>query len=127
MPAGRPTKYSEEMVENAREYLEGGYKSDGSVIPSECGLALCLGVAKSTVQKWGSEVGKEEFSGILKAIQVKQEGLLLNSGLKGEFNAAITKLVLGKHGYSEKTESETTVNFRGMTDDELWATIRGEM
>ena len=43
--------------------------------------------------------------GILADIQARQQELLLNSGLTGEFNSTITKLVLGKHGYSEKSEN----------------------
>ena len=124
MPAGRPTKYNEGMVESAAAYRDGAYQLDGSVIPSEVGLACHLGVCKATVQTWGAEY--PEFLAILRGIQAKQERLLINNGLAGEFNAAITKLVLGKHGYHERTETDTTVTFKGMSDEDLQAIVRGE-
>jgi len=44
---------------------------------------------------------------------------LLNNGLDGTFNAQITKLVLGKHGYQEQVKADHTVNdYSNMTSDE---------
>ena len=34
--------------------------------------------------------------------------MLANSGLKGDTNASITKLLLTKHGYSDKVENALT-------------------
>ena len=31
---------------------------------------------------------------------------LINSGLAGEFNSAITKLMMANHGYRERTETD---------------------
>ena len=45
-----------------------------------------------------------EFLYILEAIKLEQQKVLLNKGLSGDFNSAITKLVLGKHGYHEKQD-----------------------
>jgi hypothetical protein len=39
-----------------------------------------------------------------------QESKLLNEGLKGNFNATITKLILTKHGYSDRIEQELSGN-----------------
>lgn len=105
MSVGRPTLYSPEMVAKAQEYLDSGYLEDGKVIPSQVGLALYLGVRRQTIDLWADNPEHDEFIGILDAIQAKQHSLLINSGLTGEFNSAITKLVLGKHGYSEKQET----------------------
>jgi len=105
MPAGRPTLYSPEMLAKAKEYLEGGYLANGKVIPSNVGLALHLDVTPQTLDNWAHNPDNLEFLGIMGKIQAKQQELLLNSGLTGEFNSAITKLVLGKHGYSEKSET----------------------
>jgi len=105
MPAGRPTLYSPEMLAKAKEYLEGGYLWNGKVIPSHIGLSLYLGVDSQTLDNWAEKPEHSEFLGILRSIQATQHELLLNSGLKGEFNPAITKLALGKHGYSEKSET----------------------
>lgn len=124
VPAGRPTKYSQEMVEKAQAYLDGEYACDGKVIPSLCGLARYLGIAQSTLDAWGKDPEKAQFSGILSDILAEQQSLLLNNGLKGEFNAAITKLVLGKHGYSDKTDNVHKHQLEDLTDGELDARIR---
>jgi len=105
MPAGRPTKYSPEILAKAKEYLEGGYLTGGKVIPSNVGLALHLRVTPQTLDNWAENPEHSEFLGILTDIQASQHELLINSGLTGDFNSAITKLVLGKHGYSEKSEN----------------------
>ena len=36
--------------------------------------------------------------------------MLLNKGIRGEFNSNITTLVLGKHGYHKKVDTELTGN-----------------
>jgi len=103
-PGGRPTKYCEETIKVAREYLE-NYEKHGDQIPSIAGLAIILGIRRETLHVWAKEEGKEEFSNILGAILAKQENVLINKGLTGDFNSAISKLVLGKHGYHEKVDS----------------------
>jgi len=45
---------------------------------------------------------------MLDNINVKQERVLLANGITGEFNAAITKLVLAKHDYSDKVSQDVT-------------------
>jgi hypothetical protein len=102
---GRPTKYCPEVLQDAQEYLESGYLEDGKVIPSLVGLALYLGVSPQTLDNWAEIPEHSEFLGILTDIKCKQHELLINSGLTGAFNSAIAKLVLGKHGYSEKSET----------------------
>lgn len=103
--AGRPTAYKPEMLEKAKAYIEGGYKDLDQIIPSIAGLAVHLGVAKSTIYKW-CEDKDHPFSDILALSNATQEVTLINGGLSGKLNSTITKLVLGKHGYSEKTETE---------------------
>jgi hypothetical protein len=101
---GRPTVYSDEICRQAWLYLE-DYAKHGHVIPSIVGLADVLKVAESTIYEW-SKKHVEDFSGILPAIKGRQQMVLLNKGLDGTFNAMITKLVLGKHGYHERQETE---------------------
>lgn len=95
----RPTKYSEEMLEKTEEYLESGY----SVIPSVAGLAVYLGVVTKTLYNWSGE--HEEFLHALEQLKDKQHEKLVDCGLVGEFNSTITKLILTKHGYSDRQES----------------------
>lgn len=100
---GRPTKYNQDMLEAARAYLA-NYKEHDHVIPSIAGLATVLHVSRGTLYIWGKEYA--EFLNILDDIQSTQESVLVNNGLRGDFNSAITKLVLGKHGYHEKQEMD---------------------
>ena len=126
MTAGRPTKYNPELVEKAQEYLDrqrgkNAPEANGfrEVIPSACGLALELGVSETTLYRWRDEEDKAEFRDILDGIQFKQKQLLLNHGLSGEFNSAITKLVLGKHGFHEKTETDSTLRLYAQEVDDM--------
>lgn len=101
---GRPSKLAESL-QPAREYLEGGYEIDGAVIPTVAGLACYLGVSRSTVNKWAAEDTAEGgFSDIVEGILSMQEFKLVNGGLKGDYNSTIAKLMLTKHGYSDKAE-----------------------
>lgn len=105
---GRPTDYSEEKLALARMYLEGGWEEQGDVVPQIAGLALAMGVDRSTVYDWAKQEDKMEFSHIFTRIQSLQERGLVNKGLSGDFNPAITKMMLTKHGYSDKQETQLT-------------------
>jgi hypothetical protein len=100
MTAGRPTDYTPELLEKAREYLA----LDHETIPSIAGLALYLGIRRETCHVWAKEDGKEEFSNILEELLAKQENKLVSNGLKGSYNSTITKLILTKHGYTDKQD-----------------------
>lgn len=113
---GRPPKYDDEMLEQAYDYIMGGWKETGQQVPSKVGLALYLGVVSSTVDKWELEgnsgeaehENKVDFSGICKAVMDMQHQCLMNNGLTGLFVAPITKMMLTKHGYSDKVENVNT-------------------
>jgi len=107
VPAGRPTNYTPELVEKAQLYIT-DYHSQGDVIPSEVGLCKYIGISRTCVQRWGTEENKKEFKCILEKINTEQHNVLINKGLAGDFNSAIAKLVLGKHGYHEKQQTELT-------------------
>lgn len=103
---GCPSKLNDELIARAKEYLFGGYSELGDVVPSVAGLSCYLAIARSTTYEYakqGSELGRE-FSDIVEGILSLQENKLINGGLKGEFNSSIAKLMLAKHGYSEKQE-----------------------
>lgn len=114
MKNGRPTIYNDELLDKAESYIE-NFAELGDVIPSIEGLSEYLPVARSTIYEWKDSGGKERFSDILARILTKQARLLMNSGLKGDFNAAITKLALGKHGYSDKLEQDVTSNGKDLS------------
>ena len=102
-PIGRPSKYGE-CLPRAQEYLMGAWRTVGNVVPSRAGLACFLGVNRDTVTEWAKEY--DDFSDIVKGIDTMQEMELSDRGLDGTFNSAITKLMLSKHGYSDKVETD---------------------
>jgi hypothetical protein len=104
---GRPTKLTPEVIELARNYLQTckdeqlGMRVKVS-LPSIAGLARCLNVSRETIYSWqGAEI---EFSDICADVLAEQEKRLTENGLAGTYNPTITKLLLMKHGYTEKTD-----------------------
>ena len=73
-------------------------------MPQIAGMALAMGVERQTLYEWAKDDDKEEFSYIFTRVMALQERGLINNGLKGSFNPAITKMMLTKHGYSDKSE-----------------------
>lgn len=114
MTAGRPTLYTPELVKRARGYLT-SFKDMGDMIPSIAGLACVLGVTRETCHAWARDPKKEEFSDILKELAQRQERELLSGGLSGNFNPTISKLVLARHGYSDRVENDHTSSDGSMT------------
>lgn len=107
MPAGRPTIYSEEIEKDAWDYVhitQDVVRNDVREIniPTIEGLAMHLQVSRSTVYLWQKE--HPEFSDIIELLQQKQAVALVNNGLGGNYNPTIAKVLLTKHGYSDKTE-----------------------
>jgi len=103
---GRPSKLTDEVKKQAENYIAGDWMKLGHVIPSAVGLARCLQVGKRTIYDWADR--DEDFSHMLAELNAEQEFTLLNNGLTGEFNTAITKLVLAKHDYSDKVSQDVT-------------------
>lgn len=105
MPAGAPTAYQgDTTIFMAEKYLE-EFKDNNELIPSIAGLALYLGVSRSTVNLWATQPDKKKFSDTLERIKARQEVLLLSGGLGGTMNSTITKLALANHGYSDKVDN----------------------
>ena len=98
---GRPTHYSDEIVRKAKVYLT-TYQELGDAIPSVAGLSLYLERRRTLLYEWAK--AHEEFADILEQINATQEKVALSNGLKGDFNANIVKLLLGKHGYHDKVD-----------------------
>lgn len=100
---GRPSKLTDELMKKAQDYADFGYEEQGDIVPSVAGLAVYLGIGRSTIYD-----NKDEFSDTLEQIQLKQEQKLINGGLIGSFNATIVKLMLSNHGYSDKQVIDNT-------------------
>jgi len=104
---GRPTLYTNKLVEEAWKYANGGWQEAGDPVPSVAGLACEIGVRRETCHAWAKDQDKE-FSNILGEIAAIQERYLLKGGLHGDFNPSITKMMMTKHGYSDKVEQDHT-------------------
>jgi len=125
----RPTKYNADTLGIAKQYIE-DWESYGDAIPSYARLALVLYVAESTIYYWADMEGNEEFSRTLEILRTKQHMVLANKGLTNEHNPTITKLLLAKHGHSEKTEQKLSgavgmVDLSDKTEAELKEIING--
>ena len=99
---GRPTDYNQEIVDKAWAYVD-GFADHGHAVPSVVGLCKVLNRSRSTVYNW-AEDKDTEFMDILAAIKENQELVTFNKSLTGEYNSSIAKLLLGKHGYSDKSD-----------------------
>lgn len=112
MTAGRPTDYSEEMLTKTREYIDSaedveiGVKHIKVNLPTIEGLALFLGVNKTTIYEW--EQVHEEFSHDTGRLRAKQAKELVNKGLSGDYNPTIAKVLLSRHGYREGIDTDLT-------------------
>lgn len=125
MPVGRPTKYSPDILQQSEEYIDSCEDREEQVVsgqsekftafktrtvvnlPTIEGLALHLKVHRDTIFEWESKY--PDFSDTLNVLRGKQLRVLLNKGLSGDYNPMIAKLVLHKHGYTEKTEISHSV------------------
>lgn len=100
---GAPTKMTEEAMQKAQEYADSAGACAGDVVPSIVGLAVYLGVVTNTLHNWSKD--NPYFLNILEKVKDKQHSALINKGLDGSYNSTITKLILTKHGYSDKVDS----------------------
>ena len=113
-PPWRPSEYSEEKLDLARAYVDGGWEERGDVVPTAVGLALAMEVATATVYNWATPEKPDFLEVFTRVAQIQHQGLV-NRGLIGDFNPAITKMLLTKHGYSDKQEIDHQSSDGSMT------------
>ena len=118
---GRPTKLTRELVVKAEDYADDGWRQGGDAVPSIVALSAFIAVSKRTIHNWKREAERvtssellADFLHTLEGIHCKQHTIVLNSALKGEFNASIAKLLLHNHGYSGKLKTDSTQTHRGI-------------
>lgn len=113
-PGGRPTSYSQEMLDKTIKYIESCNDIDEDKennikrtvnLPSIEGLAYEIKVNKTTIYEW--EKAHEEYSNVIDDLRAKQAKSLLNNGLSGAYNSTIAKVLLTKHGYREGIDATT--------------------
>lgn len=116
---GRPTKLTRELVNKTAQYLNVEIKNGGLYsgdLPTVAGLSIYLGVSRESIYEWQSLDNPlaKEFSDILGELNATQEYKLIGKSLRGEYNSAITKLLLTKHGYTDKVQTDLTTNGKEM-------------
>lgn len=116
----RPTILNKKLVDLADSYIE----VTEDKIPTAAGLSLFIGISRSTLYEWVKVKDNKlnvRLSDIFDDIQATQENKLINNGLSGDFNSTITKLMLTKHGYSDKVDTALTGSGGGAIEvDQHW-------
>ena len=132
--AGRPSKYKVEYNKKVLDYLEKNKDSEKMMVsggskltvklPTIEGFAVYIGVNKTSLFEWKKLY--PIFSNSLELIKSEQMKRLLNSGLSGDYNSTIAKLILSSnHGMREKTEIEHDIKdgfyerFSGVSTEDL--------
>jgi len=100
---GRYLTINDEAKAKATQYLDTGYTDAHEVIPTIVGLAKYLGITRKTIYNWAE--ADQEFLHITERLMGEQELTLINKSLTGDLNTTISKLILGKHGYHDKTDA----------------------
>lgn len=124
MPAGRPTKYTPEIVDEVYKFFDIPLRieqerefpsASGRVVtikeqiandfPSIEAFAAQLYVGKATIYRWAKV--HEEFRDALDWARIQQQKFLLTLGLKNEYAAGMVKFLLINTGdYKDKIEQE---------------------
>lgn len=120
MAGGRPTTWSEELEVKAWEYVNGGWQTQGDAVPMVVGLCAYIGRSQTSVYDWEKHEDKQ-FSDILCQIKEVQHLEVFSKALKGEYNSTMAKLMLTKHGYSDRQDVDVNSNVKitDLTEDEL--------
>jgi hypothetical protein len=106
---GRPSKLTDAVMEKARQYLRDTTSiavQAGGLLPTKERLALTLGVSRQTVDNWKEQ--SPDFLDICNTLDEMQADMLVQNGLVGRYTPAITAIMLSKHGYVRKEESDNT-------------------
>ena len=104
---GAPPKYTEEqIVDITLKYLKDCEKNEE--LPTIAGLAVTAEVGRNVLYRYAKDYN-QVFKNIFERLLSEQERKLVNKGLKGDYNSTIAKLILTKHGYSDKQEIDASV------------------
>lgn len=107
---GRPTKVTPQLIKDAWDYVKLTSEFSYQMLPTIEGLSLAIKVDRTTIYDWENKDVNKDFSNIIKQLRAAQAEKLIQLSLHGKYNPMISKLMLSKHGYVEKTEQDTTVN-----------------
>lgn len=102
---GRPSMYKGDItIALGMRYLASCVDKKGRYVklPKLSELAKVLGVTRETLRVWADE--HPNFSAVTEIIMRDQESALIDNGLNGVYNPALTRLMMAKHGYRETAE-----------------------
>ena len=114
---GRPREYDPAYhLTQTRLYLDGGIREIEMYstvekkymrvkLPQVAGLASFLKIGRNTIYEWMKVY--PDFRDTIEQLLILQEEMLIEYGLNNQFNSTITKLLLGTHGYKDKTDVTT--------------------
>lgn len=115
---GRPTKFVPEMVEWVEEYIgdcSGIDLGDVLRIPTIEGLARVLKIDTDTINDWVKHDDKKEFSVAIKKLKEAQKEKLMQLGLQGKYNPAMSIFLLkANHGMIETEKKQIEVSGMGI-------------
>ena len=109
------TTLNEDVLKKAQSFLDGEWKDYMDLFPTIEALSIHLDKSKKTIERWAysthdHEIKKDErhakFAEIVDRIRALQALKLIKNGLNNSYNPFIAKLLLTKHGYSDKIETE---------------------
>lgn len=112
---GRPTKLTRKTREKAKAYLNWAreqaqnYKNTGKqppIVPMKEDFVLACGISTTRLYEWIKF--DDKFREMFDELSAIQAFIVGNGSLNGQYNAPIAKLLLAKHGYVEKTETDLT-------------------
>jgi len=120
MPAGRPTKYNDDMLAQAQQYLQ--YCIDvPSAVPYGEELAIKLGIDDETILEWAKI--HPEFSATVKGVKRLQRQRLQGLGLHNRVNPTMAIFLLkANHGFVDIQRQEVTGKDGGPVDQNLSVT-----
>lgn len=98
--------YNSEHLRKALEYVD-NWKEHGA-IPQIARLALHIGISKQTLYVWEKMPECSDLADVCARVRLMQEGSLIDGGLTRTYDSSLSKLMLMKHGYTDKQEIDHT-------------------
>lgn len=99
---GRSLGYTEEHLRLAIEYAE--HWEEFGKVPQIARLAIHCGISKQTLYKWEKRDECKKFADVCARVRTEQEASLIDGGLSRDYDSGLAKLMLMKHGYSDRQE-----------------------
>jgi hypothetical protein len=99
---GRVSTVVDKFPQMVKYVREEGWKELGHAVPTVEGMACFVGCSRQNVYLWGNDY--PEVKELMDELITIQGFALVNGGLNKTFDSAVTRMLLGKHGYAEKSE-----------------------